>query len=388
MKKIYITISIVLLTSFLMAQQGMEGPRIHHYGAVPVMTKNLTLPSNFGSKDLGDTTGFSTNYVPQVVFANLVGGYGLTATGVGKIGYWWGTNKSPADTATDVWIQCYQTIDASPINVIGIGFYCVNKTIMSGDGTLDSVRFYLQKTKVDGCMTEYTSGTPGVPVYGPGPKGYLNMTGTNGTCVAKARMALADIDTSLSQGLVFNYVTFAAPVSITTSAPVDMFGIACDFFQPRMAGDTVYFVCDDQGDGQAMKFSQQGDRMPNGTGFYYPMSNFFTYNGTDGGLDNNGAIFAVMSPTIGISENFINGMKLGVRNTSDGAILDYAIQSNSKVNFIIHDITGKLVDGYAEGNKTAGQYSLKLNSNRLAPGQYIVIMNACGRSLAKQIIIQ
>ena len=201
-------------------------------------------------------------------------------------------------------------------------------------------------------------------------------------------MALADIDTSLSQGLVFNYVTFAAPVSITTSAPVDMFGIACDFFQPRMAGDTVYFVCDDQGDGQAMKFSQQGDRMPNGTGFYYPMSNFFTYNGTDGGLDNNGAIFAVMSPTIGISENFINGMKLGVRNTSDGAILDYAIQSNSKVNFIIHDITGKLVDGYAEGNKTAGQYSLKLNSNRLAPGQYIVIMNACGRSLAKQIIIQ
>ncbi len=388
MKRIYIAISFVLLTSFLMAQQVIETPRIHHYGAVPVTTKNLTLPASFGSKALGDTAGFSTNYVPNLVFANMVGGYGLTSTGVGKIGYWWGTNKSPADTATDVWIQCYQTIDASPIVVAGIGFYCVNKTIMSGNGSTDSVRFYLQKTKADGCMISYTSGSPAVPVYGPGPKAYLSTTGTNATCVGKTRMAVKDIDTTLSAGLVFNYMTFPTPITISTSAPVDMFAIAVDFFQPRMLGDTVYLVCDAQGDGQGLKYSQSGDRMPNGTGYYYPMSNFFTYNGTDGGLDNNGAVFAVIAPTIGISENFINGLKLGVRNTGDGAILDYAIQSNSDVNFVIHDINGKFVKSYAEGKRLAGQYSLNMSSSNLSSGQYMVIMTAGGRALAKQFIIQ
>lgn len=374
---------MLLMAGFLMAQQVIETPRIHQYGAVPVKTKAIQLIDN--TKGLGDTAGFSSNYLPAIVFANLNAGYGLSMTGLGKVGYWWGTNRSPADTATDVWIQCYDAVDGSPMNIVGIGFYCIGKEIMSGDGTLDTVKFYIEKIKADGCMVSYNTGTP---VYGPGPKAYLNTGGATGTLVAQTSMTVAAIDTTLTNGLVFNYMPFPSTVSVTGSDPTTMFAVAVDFFQPRMAGDTVYLVCDNNGDGQSLKFSQQGDRMPDGDGYYLPMSNFFNYNGADGGLDNNGALFAVMSSVAGINETFINGMKLGVRNTFDGAILDYAIKTDSKVTFKIHDIMGRFVKGYYEGNKVAGEYSFNLNTSDMAAGEYIVIMNACGRSLAKQIIIQ
>lgn len=385
MKKVYITICMLLMTGFLMAQQVVGTPKIRHNGAVPINTKSLLL-NNSSTRGLGDTAGFSANYLPAIVMADLVGGYGMTATGIGKIGYWWGTNYSPADTAYDVWIQCYETIDGSAIHIDGIGFYCVNKSIMSGNGTTDSVIFSIQKIMSDGCMVSYNNSTP---AYGPGPKAYLNSTGTTGTLLINTRMAVADIDTSLSAGLVFNYMAFPSSLAVTASNPASMFAVTADFFQPRMHGDTVYLICDADGDGMSLKYSQSGERCPNGTSYYYPMSNFFNYNGSDGGLDNNGALFAVMSSTIGMNENFINGIKLGVRNEANGgAILDYAIQSNANVTFRIHDISGHFVKEYTEGNKVAGQYSVNLNTSNLAAGEYIVIMNAGGKALAKKFIIE
>jgi hypothetical protein len=375
---------MLLIASYIMAQQGMENTIIKHFGAVPVKTKTLSLIDN--SKGLGDTAGISSHYMPALVQTHLNGGYGLTVTGGGKIGYWWGTSESPADTAKDVWIQCYESLDGLPLNIVGIGFYCVNKTIMSGDGTTDTVVFSIQKIKSDGCMISYSGTTA---TRGPGPKGYLNTGGTNGTLLAKTKMTVAAIDTSIVNGApVFNYMALPTTVYVTGSNPLTMFAVAVDFFQPRMKGDTVYLICDDQNDGMALKYSQSGSRCPNGTSYYYPISNFFTYNGTDEGLDNNGALFAVLSSVEGINESFINGMKLGVRNTTHGAILDYAIQTNSNVTFKIHDIMGKFVKGYSEGNRASGEYSFNLNTQDMAPGEYIVIMNACGRSLAKQIFIQ
>jgi hypothetical protein len=384
MKKIHLTLCMLLITSYLMAQQGMENTIIKQYGAVPVKTKTISLIDN--SKGLGDTAGFSSNYMPAIVQSHLNGGYGLTVTGGGKIGYWWGTSESPADTAKDVWIQCYESLDGMPLHIVGIGFYCINKTIMTGDGTTDTLMFSIQKILSNGCGTAYNSGTW---TYGPGPKAYLNSTGTNATLLTKTKMTVAAIDTSIvNGGPVFNYMALPSPITVTTSNPSSMFAVAVDFFQARMKGDTVYLICDDQNDGLALKYSQSGSRCPNGNNYYYPVSNFFTYNGSDGGLDDNGALFAVMSPTTGMNETFINGMKLGVRNTHDGTFLDYAIQSNSNVTFKIHDIMGRFVKGYSEGNKASGEYSFNLNTRDMAPGEYIVIMNACGRSLAKQIIIQ
>jgi hypothetical protein len=200
-------------------------------------------------------------------------------------------------------------------------------------------------------------------------------------------MTLADVDTSLTNGLVFNYAAFDAPITVTGSNP-DGFAITADFHQPRVNGDTIYLVCDDQGDGQQLMYSQSAYVMPDFSSYYAPTSNYFTYNGTAGGLDNNGALFAIISGGGGINDDYFQGMKLSARNTSDGqTILDYAVENAGNVTFKIHDIAGKYVAGYMEGNKSAGSYSLNLNTN-LPTGQYLVIMTAGGNMMGKQIFVR
>jgi hypothetical protein len=382
MKKFYLSIALLLVAGIAMAQLQAPASLIKQYGAVPMMSKQIPMFDN--SKAAGDTVGLSSNYLPQIVLANLVGGYGLTQTGLGKIGYWWGTSGAPMDTAMDIWIQCYENTGGTPIVIEGIGFYCVNKEVVAGDATTDTIFFLVNKLLPDGCGIGYSSGTW---TYGPGPQFYYSTTAPDGTLLGMTYMTLADVDTSLTNGLVFNYAAFDAPITVTGSNP-DGFAITADFHQPRVNGDTIYLVCDDQGDGQQLMYSQSAYVMPDFSSYYAPTSNYFTYNGTAGGLDNNGALFAIISGGGGINDDYFQGMKLSARNTSDGqTILDYAVENAGNVTFKIHDIAGKYVAGYMEGNKSAGSYSLNLNTN-LPTGQYLVIMTAGGNMMGKQIFVR
>lgn len=374
--------AMMLVAGFASAQQILPQSLMHNRGAIR-LDQNIQVMNN--AKGLGDTAGMSVNYMPALNMANLVGGYVMTNSSSVRIGYWWGTSGTVADTSSDVWIQCYEATDASVLRIAGIGFYCVNYDIQSGNGQLDTVELMLNKIYSDGCGIGYNSGAW---TYGPGPAAYLNTTGATGSLLGTLKITVPEIDTSLSNGPVFNYRAFPEPITVTGSSPAYMFAVCANFHSPRMNGDTVYFCCDDNGDGAQLSYSQSGNVCPDGANYYLPTSNYFTYNGTAGGLDNNGAIFAVMASTIGVDESYLNGVKLNIRNSSNGAILDYSLKNNGKVSLQIHDINGKYVKGFNQGVQMAGDYSLDLQTSNLPAGSYLVIMNAAGKHVAKQFVIQ
>jgi hypothetical protein len=390
MKKITLYFVAIIISLSLSAQQAIQGSAsIKKYGAIPVTNKKIKVNTEVqSSKNVGDTIGLTntSDYFPTIVLADLVGGYGMTSGG-NHIGYWWGTNGSPTDTASDVWIQVYENNGTTPLLIDGIGFYCVNKYRNPTAGIHDTVYLTVNKLFSDGCGIAYESSTQ-TWTNGPGPKAYLTVGGTNGSLMGKTYIRVANIDTSLSSGLVFNYRAFTTPVLVSGSSPPGL-AVCANFHQPRVYGDTAYLVCDGNGDGYQFCYSQSGSIPGNFIGTYYlPTSNYFTYNGTPGGLDNNGALFAIVGTGVGINDDFFQGMKLELRNTQSQSYLYYAIERDCKVTLNIHDITGKLIESINPGSQAAGLYSIELNNDRFTPGQYIIVMTAGSGKMAKKVFIK
>lgn len=383
MKKFTLLFIVALLAGNVIAQQVSQTPIVKKYGVVPTSKQ---IPSIYKQKAPGDTLGINLDSWPTFNFANITGGYGLTDSQDNLIGYWWGTNGAPADTAIDNWIQVWDNLGTNKLKIAGVGFYCINKnTTVSGTPQNDTVFFSINKLYSDGCMIGYAAANNPPQTYGRGPKNYLNSTGNGASFLAGTYMTVADIDTSLSAGLIFNYAPLTAPVTVTGTI-TDGLAIVANFHQPRVNGDTVYLVCDSQGDGMMLRYGQQGNMNADGSLYWLPMSNFFTYEGSDGGLDNNAALFAVITTDAGLEADYFQGIKMDVRTTSDGPILDYAIENNCGVSVNIHDISGKLVKAFDEGSMSAGQHSISLTNLNLSGGEYIIVISAGNGRMAEKFI--
>jgi len=111
-----------------------------------------------------------------------------------------------------------------------------------------------------------------------------------------------------------------------------------------------------------------------------------------GGLDVNLAIFALVDESgVGIEEQgFLNGVKMTTypnpARASETITLQYGLEhAAEKVQIRVHDMNGRLVHSIVEGNKMAGIHTVNISAGSLSAGSYIYSLEANGGRMAKRL---
>lgn len=198
-------------------------------------------------------------------------------------------------------------------------------------------------------------------------------TSAPGTVNSTADLMFTDLDTGLAY--TPEVVMFSTPVFTTGD-----FAIGINF-QTLAAGDTVGLVHSSDGDAGAtdMSWEQWSDNSWHTMFQAWPLDiDFF--------------IWALVDVNVGIEEQgFINGARLGqnVPNpATNSTTVSYAIEnSTNNVSLMIFDVTGKLVATYNEGNKAAGNYSIKVETANLDAGIYYYALTAGKGRIAKKMTV-
>lgn len=217
----------------------------------------------------------------------------------------------------------------------------------------------------------------------------LDASGTNaagpstsapGTVNATTDVLYAAIDTGSAYVDGANTIMFSSPVFTTGD-----FAIGVNF-QTLAGGDTVGMVSSSQpasgppGDamGSDMAWEQWNDNS------WHTMLQAWP-------LDIDFFIWALVDINVGIEEGFLNGARLGqnVPNpVTNSTTVSYALEnSTNNVSLMIFDVTGKLVATYNEGNKAAGNYSIKIETANLDAGIYYYALTAGKGRIAKKMTV-
>jgi hypothetical protein len=89
-------------------------------------------------------------------------------------------------------------------------------------------------------------------------------------------------------------------------------------------------------------------------------------------------------------EETVGSMTLGqnMPNPSNGnTAVNYSLVSTENVTFEITDMTGKLVQVIREGVKTAGSYTVNINTNELSEGMYFYTITNGTSRVTKSMVV-
>jgi hypothetical protein len=116
-----------------------------------------------------------------------------------------------------------------------------------------------------------------------------------------------------------------------------------------------------------------------------------TSGGTGNRIWTNGNAFAIRlltDPTVSIQEfSSVTGTSITPNPTNGPTRLDYSLEAGTSVTVDIHDITGKQVMSFQEGNRSAGEHQLRFDASILQEGAYIYVVRAGERESAGRFVV-
>ena len=368
MKKIYLVAGAAFLSVVSFAQTSEAGK------ATLLSSKPFT-HSVSGNRTITnpDTAGLVNfvDFLPQFATSGQIYNMGYTGGG-----FLYGNNKS---ANLKICAQGYQNLNPTPVKVIGAIAWFVGKQSDLGSSATSKVVIKAYAMAANRALNTNSSGTFN--------QATLNWPGPVATASASTDILYTDIDT-----VNWNYVAFATPPTFTAD-----FAIAADF-STLAAGDTAGLVCDrpyiastgTPGDGNNLDYAFH---------YYQALSKWVVSDqlfsnpaspslGT-GGLDNEVALFAVLSDATGVNEYF-NGMKLTTypNPSVEKAVIEYTLEKNSSnVSLVVYDITGKKMLDNSYNNQNAGTYKVEVATDKFAAGSYFYQLNANGRNFTKKFVV-
>ncbi len=211
---------------------------------------------------------------------------------------------------------------------------------------------------------------------GPGTDGGGNTVSTApGTVVAFQDELLSALDTGTQYATGANIWMLSSPVSTSSDFAIGftMSGLA--------AGDTVGLVSSTDGDAGGMDLSWEEWSDNTWHSFLDP---------NNWNLDLDMFILAIVDQNVGVTE-YYHGMTM-TQNYPNPAYstttINYSLENSSEnVVLNVFDMNGKLVKSFDQGNQAAGSYTIQLDVNDFAAGDYIFSLNANGTDLTKKMTI-
>lgn len=326
MKKLYILTAMLLIASITFGQA---------FSIKSVTTTKVNL-SHSSIKTPTDTTGWSTNFIPEFALGGSVSSY----TNQGG-GYVYGVNNI-SGTSINKLSQGYSHLSSGTIGVEGVLFWLAGKTVVSGDAT-SKLTFSIYN-KPDSIPT--------------------TQVGT-----VKADYLFNDCDTNF---LANNAVLFPSVIPVSSD-----FAIVCDF--ANIKTDTLGFISDADGEGAGWNALRYG-------------STWYTYV-SGYGLNTNISLFAIVDVNyVGIGSNdFFQGSQMTINQnpSQDNLSISYAVENDAKVVFELLSLNGQVVFKSDEGMRVKGNvYSINSDISNLTAGTYLCSLSNNGKRLIKKVVIE
>jgi hypothetical protein len=247
--------------------------------------------------------------------------------------------------------------NTTPLYVVGAMYWFAAKT--EGSGNPNSKITY----RVYQCNG---SGTDG---------GGNTVSTAPGTVSAFQDELLSAVDTGLSLATGANIWMLSSPVSTSSDFAIGftMSGLA--------AGDTVGLVSSTDGDGGGADLAWEEWSDNTWHSFLDP---------NNWGLDLDMFILAIVDQNVGVNE-YYHGLMMS-QNYPNPAFstttINYSLETASEnVILYVYDMNGKLVQSFDQGNQASGSYTIQLDVNNFAAGDYIFSLHANGTDLTKKMTI-
>ncbi len=312
-----------------------------------------------------DTTGIVnyTDFLPEF----LPNGGAASIYGYTGGGFIFGNNVSTNNLR--ICAQGYKNLNPTPVSVVGVLAWFGGKQSDAGSSATSKVTFSLYNMAVNKAYNTNGSGTFNSTT--------ANWPGPNGTAVASGDLLFADVDT-----VDFNYVPFT-----TAGVCYGDFAVAMDV-TPLAAGDTVGLVSDRQNDAQELDyaFHKIGTK-------WYVTDQLFSAAASPtfgtGGLDNNIAMWLVLSEYTAVNEYF-NGIKLTAypNPTTDQITVEYSLEkAASQATLTIIDAKGKKVMEKTVATQNQGANKITVNTSGLASGNYFYQIATNGGRVTKKFVV-
>lgn len=191
----------------------------------------------------------------------------------------------------------------------------------------------------------------------------------------------ADIDTTSANWTIAH---FSPTIYITSD-----FAIGLDVSNFYTNGDTVSFIGGEGCASTIMGLEYTFYKYPLNPPKWVEFSHIWTSGGNP--LDAAIAIFPVIDRNfVGVNDNyFLYGMKLSCNPNpvNSDAHIQYAIEKGANVNVEVYSNKGQLLFSYDQGNQAAGQYEIKINSDKLSNGTYYCSIISNGNRITKKMIV-
>jgi hypothetical protein len=285
------------------------------------------------AKVASDTTGLSVNFLP--VFA--VGLQVITYTDMSG-GYVYGVNGN----AFPAIAQGYTHITSGNIGILGVVMWFSGKKSISNNPA--SKLTFTIYNKPDSLPTTQVGTT-------------------------SADLLFSACDTNF---LHYNSVLFPSVITVSSD-----FSVVCSF--ANIKTDTIGFFSDQDGEGAGYTALKYG-------------STWYTYNNAYGGLNTNISLFAIIDNFVNVDGDvYFEGSKMTINQnpTRDNLSISYAVEKDSKVDFELISLDGKVVYKSDEGFRTCGNiYSINANISNLAAGDYLCSLNCNGKRLIKKVVVE
>ena len=363
MKKIYTLIAITAIAAGASAQVSDESTKPFVQKTLPfhhITNVNRTISNP-------DTTGLVnyTDFLPQFCPSGTPTYYGYT-TG----GELYGRNHD----AINICAQGYLNVGPTPVRVEGVLMWFGSKYSDAGSSVTSKVVVKAWAMAANKAYNTNGSGTFNqTTLNAPGPA-----TGVNAP-VASADILYTDIDTT-----AYNYVSFPTASQPTFTAD---FAVGVDF-STLAAGDTAGLVSDSKNDAANLDYA-----FSNLSGKWFVSDQMFSNPASPdlgtGGLDNDIAVWAVLTQATGINE-YYDGMKLTTypNPAVDNAVIEYTLEKNStNVSLIVFDPSGRKIVNNVYNQQSAGTYKVNVETTNLASGNYFYQLNANGQRFTKKFVV-
>ncbi len=364
MKKIYTILALSALAVSANAQT-VEGSQ-------PFVHKTLPFQNSVGGVRTitsPDTTGIVnvTDFLPAFNFTTGHPTFYSYGSSTLTTGYLFGNNGSTSGFKQVA--QGYLNVNGSDIGIIGVLCWFGGKQSDLGSSITSKVvvkAYDMQPNKAYNVAGGAVNTTT------------LNWEGPS-TLKASGDILYADIDT-----VNFNYVAFGSVAYMSGASNSGSFAISCDF-STLAPGDTAGLVSDAMNDALNIDYAFH----QTASGKWYVTDEIFSGATATGGLDNDIALWAVVTPGTGVNE-FYNGMKLTTypNPSVDNAVIEYSLEKNSKnVALLIIDPSGKKIIENQYGNQPSGKYSVNIETTNLAAGTYFYQLRSNGQVFTKQFVV-
>ncbi|MEI7597014.1 MAG: T9SS type A sorting domain-containing protein [Bacteroidota bacterium] len=344
MKKFTFIIALCAFTTFAFAQ-------------------NVITPKSFSKTTVATRAANQDKTPTDTIFLNEFFGAGQ-AVNIGSTGggYVFGTNVGAGAPGSPACAQGYFMLTSG---------YGIEEVLIWVAGK--------EKTSTNGSsITVSVNAIDDSSFYGPsGAAGYA--IACPGTVKGSVVVPWASIDTTAAN--FFTIAHFATPIYVNTD-----YAVVADVSNMYTNGDTVGFVASADGGASSINGLEYTWWMyPATTPFWTQASHVYT------AFDNAIAFWPVVDANyIGMNDNFAHGIKLSCtpNPVKADASIQYAIENNSNVTVEVYNTQGQKVLSFNEGNKTAGQYEVKFNAEKLATGTYYYSVKANENRMTKKMIVE